>query len=451
MQKELSNISSISKLMDTPEIPKKMTSETQVNTVKNKIAFFNACEHRDLEKLTQLIDCGFNVNMINDRAKSPSNVTALHCCAMLGWIEGLSVLLAAGACEKKMRLYSSEDKGKVQESTGAEMKHTSLSVAVKFDQPKAFSLLFPHYNESERIKAIGCPINSPVIYSDIFLEIDRLGYSQYLSRTQLVDLFESVMDGLDSSKTSFDAPDLRKVIDRCIELLNLHDKPKELTDIWLKALAYSENPRIIEGLAYRGLMVSEDGMLHVKWSEVLTTSEAPLCLLKMGTGVDKFTDEAQQTTPIGLATLAAIHASYHNPKSHETLYHLCALPALAHELLNNPTGRHFVVHEMFSNINLLKRFKNHGFDMKLLLNDEDQNPLHKAIKRRESKTTLESIAKVAIEWISQKDKFGKIPSDYIRDNSKKISLTTAFDKIALRDVLKHRRGSKATPEKQRRL
>ena len=444
----LSNLVSISDSLEKPKVERSIKADTK----KNKIALFAACENKNLESLQNLIQLGMDVNIINERDNDPYSLTPLICCARQGWLEGLIALKEAGACEKKIPFFFEDDKGKPYGPV--ENKVNCLQVASIFKQPQAFSFLFELHDEKDRIKSA-----NHVTTPDIFLVINKIGYSQFVSDTMLMNFIYDCRNGLNPLDLSPSNLLKRECIDRCFELLDVKNKPDLMNKIWLDFLDSYTKPGVIQGLALRGLNPpSEDGTLSMIPSKELYERRAPLFLTQKKKNpkswslekiIKFFTKEADHPIRVGLATAAACKAvrNHHS----EILYALCAIPTLRQELLNIPLGLYYLTNESYLNIKLLKRLADVGSDMRLIMNDEGQNPLHVCFKNRESKTNIEQVARVCLDWIFQKDSHGNMPIDYEDDPKRKVSLASLLDEMGLKDVLRHRRGHRLTQEKKRRL
>ena len=431
----------------------KVERSVKADTKKNKIALFAACENKDIQKLQSLIDLGMDINVMNERDSDSSRMTPLITCAREGWVEGLQALKEAGACDKKTPLFYYDEKGELYDLENE--KTTCLEVAVLHDKAQAFSFLFQYHDEKDRIKAI-----QSVRSAGIFLEIHRQGYSHCLDKERLTKLMFTFIEALNPSALSEKSLLKRQCIDLCFEMLDIKNDPSLINKLWLTCLSHNQNPGMLQGLALRDLKPSEDGTVLVIPSQCLFEHDAPSFLTKIITSptyrdqnrqIKVFSDEASKPIRMGIATAAAIKTSRYNLDTPNTLYTLCAIKELREELLSNPIGRHYLTINSYLNVKVLKRLKDHQSNMLLVTCDQGRNPLHFCVQKGESKTTIEAIARVFPEWIIQKDQSGKVPLDYEKNTTKQTLLASLFDKFAMKDVLKYRRGSRVTTEKKRRL
>lgn len=438
---DLSRLSAASAALEPPK-PARAAS-AHVDTKKNRKALFDACSSRDLAELGRLIDLGVPLSFCEaDRDKKLS--TPLSLCAAADWPQGLRALLAAGASEAEIPDFLD---ARHPQRPDTPLRESALERAARHRSAECFKILHPLYPADRQARAVAT-IREPAMY----LAAESLGVAASIPakshRAMAIDwlhLLDPSHDGQPKAELA------RSAFDAASRNAGMASDPEGNNALWVHAVTRC-SPAAVQALAARAIALPPGGLLsaipkdHVSlrrslkaWKRLQPSSWNPKHMQ------EQHTPEASVAVKAGLATVAAMQGS---EASFGCAHALCAIPALRDELLEHPLGRHMLAH--CDHLALLRRLGALGTDLASIRDEAGRNPLHTAAIRQASKADLEAIARICVDWISQRDEDGKIPSDFI-DADRKQPMVMLFDKIGMRDALGGKRGPKTAPAKRKRL
>lgn len=444
LDQELSHLLSLSAAMEKPKAERSSKSDTK----KNRLALVDACGNKQIEDLRRLINIGAPLNILNERNDYANQRTPLAICAAHGWAEGIQELLEAGADESLVPGHLFAADGQLHPEKSRPM--SCLDVAAQASNATIFLLLFNMHGEELRLHSL-----SYVRNPGIFLAVDRLGYAKHLDPARQQGILRSCLPGLDpAAGVSDPGSDQRKAFDALCSLLGVKTSPALSSALWIDALAQN-SPGILQGLASRSIMPSDDGTIEILPSKATTSYYAPSAWIDLKDSPTRYDPNnkskefnalANVHTRVGLASAAAI---LHRPHGDRRNVHaLVAIAPLREELMGNALAHHYICQN--PDVKLFRRLADLGCDVACIRDDNGRNPLHLAAKSQDSKATLEVLARICTDWISQRDHDGKIPLDY-ENGERKSSLNLLFDQIGMREGMKGRLGKRHNPAKTRRL
>lgn len=442
---ELSRLSQLSAQMEKPKQERKVRADTK----KNRLALFDACETRNLHELTRLIEIGAPLDILNERDLSSSKRTLFSVCAVHNWTDGIHALLEAGASEKSIPGYFAPPPKAAPGRAQSQSAMSCLELAASFGQTDAFMALFEAHDEPTQAKAIGL-IHEP----ELFLACQGMGKQSLFEPARLDQMLLASVESLDPTHAgnTKNSPKCA-AFDAISKLRATRDNPKACADLWIRALGFSR-PGVLQGLASRGIPLPAEGLPIVPKRQISQAKALSSWInsKKSPTNWDanriihEYNAESEKPLTLDLATASLALAS-HYQNTHDNAYALCAIEPLRRALLDSPLGLHLLARSLDSR--LYKRLSGLGADLSSFVDDLGNCPLHRAIKN-ESKTTVETLARIHPGWISHRNAEGKTPIEMMPENQRS-SMSALLDQIGMRDGLRGRSGSRHVPAKTKRL